>query len=435
MHCKQSPGITLLFLIVLSTSAFGQRGKKDFQSEINQKTTSIEPKVISWYEDIHQNPELSNREFRTAMLVAKHLERLDIEVTTGIAHTGVVGILKGGLPGPVIAIRADMDALPVVEEVDLPFASKVRTTYNDQEVGVMHACGHDAHVACLMGAAEVLAGMRKQLKGTILFIFQPAEEGAPAGEEGGAELMVQEGIFKELQPEAVFALHTDGRFDAGTLAVRPYGMCAGADQLEIIVKGKQSHGAFPWLGNDPIVVASQIVIGLQVIPSRQLDMTKALSLVTIGSIQGGVRGNILPNEVRMLGTIRTFDTDIREDFHRRIRQTAQNIAEASGATAEVIISGSAPVTFNDPELLARMTPTLLKVTGEGNLITPSVEMGAEDFPFLTQNAKGLYFYLGVRTPGKEIESQHSPTYYVDESSLQLGVRALSSLAVDYLNGK
>ncbi|WP_416866391.1 MAG: amidohydrolase [Imperialibacter sp.] len=435
MHCKQSPGITLLFLIVLSTSAFGQRGKKDFQSEINQKTTSIEPKVISWYEDIHQNPELSNREFRTAMLAAKHLERLDIEVTTGIAHTGVVGILKGGLPGPVIAIRADMDALPVVEEVDLPFASKVRTTYNDQEVGVMHACGHDAHVACLMGAAEVLAGMRKQLRGTILFIFQPAEEGAPAGEEGGAELMMQEGIFKDLQPEAVFALHTDGRFDAGTLGVRPYGMCAGADQLEIIVKGKQSHGAFPWLGNDPIVVASQIVIGLQVIPSRQLDMTKALSLVTIGSIQGGVRGNIIPNEVRMLGTIRTFDTEIREDFHRRIRQTAQSIAEGSGATAEVIISGSNPVTFNDPELLTKMTPTLLKVTGEGNLITPSVEMGAEDFPFLTQNAKGLYFYLGVRTPGKEIESQHSPTYYVDESSLQLGVRALSSLAVDYLNGK
>jgi amidohydrolase len=435
MRCKQCTGITLLFLVVFSISAFGQKGKKDFQNEINQKTASIEPKVISWYEDIHENPELSNREFRTAMLVAKHLERLDIDVTTGIAHTGVVGVLKGGLPGPIIAIRADMDALPVVEEVDLPFASKVRTTYNDQEVGVMHACGHDAHVACLMGAAEVLAGMRKQLKGTVLFIFQPAEEGAPAGEEGGAELMVQEGIFKDLQPEAVFALHTDGRFDAGTLAVRPYGMCAGADQLEIIVKGKQSHGAFPWLGNDPIVIASQIVIGLQVIPSRQLDMTKALSLVTIGSIQGGVRGNIIPNEVRMLGTIRTFDTEIREDFHRRIRQTAQNIAEASGATAEVIISGSAPVTFNDPDLLTRMTPTLLKVTGEGNLITPSVEMGAEDFPFLTQNAKGLYFYLGVRTPGKEIESQHSPTYYVDESSLQLGVRALSSLAVDYLNGK
>ncbi len=428
--------IALLLALAMASSFVYAQGKKNgSQTIIDQQADKINDKVISWYEDIHQNPELGNREFRTAMIVAKHLERLGIEVETGIAHTGVVGILKGGLPGPVIAIRADMDALPVVEEVDLPFASKVRTTYNDQEVGVMHACGHDAHVACLMGAAEVLAGMRKQLKGTVLFIFQPAEEGPPTGEEGGAELMVQEGIFEDLQPEAVFALHTDGRFDAGTLAVRPYGMCAGSDQLEIIVRGKQSHGAFPWLGNDPIVVASQIVVGLQVIPSRQLDMTKALSLVTIGSIHGGVRGNIIPSEVRMLGTIRTFDTEIREDFHRRIRQTVQNIAEASGAIAEVNISGSNPVTFNDPDLLSKMTPTLLRVTGEGKLITPPVEMGAEDFPFLAQNAKGLYFYLGVHTPGTAIESQHSPTYYVDESSLQLGVRALSSLAVDYLNGK
>lgn len=402
------------------------------QSIVEIEANTIEQKVINWYRDIHENPELSNREFRTSKLITEHLEKLGLEVKTGIAHTGVVGILKGSENGPVIAFRADMDALPVIEQTGLSYASKATTTYDGNEVGVMHACGHDAHVACLMGAAEILAGMKDQLKGTIVFVFQPAEEGPPKGEEGGAELMMKEGVFENLDPEAVFALHTDGRFDTGTIAVRPNGMLAASDQLEIIVTGKQTHGAFPWDGIDPIVIASKIVLELQLIPSRQLNMSIAPSLVTIGSIHGGVRGNIIPDQVRMVGTIRTFDTEIQDDFHKRIKHSVQKIAEASNATAEVNISKKNPVTFNDPDLLNRMTSTLKKTVGEQNLIVPPVEMGAEDFPFFIQKTKGLYFYLGVRTIGKEITPQHSPTYYVDENALIIGVKALTNLAVDYL---
>jgi len=403
------------------------------QVSIDAKAKEIDNKVIEWYRDFHQNPELSNREFRTSGIITKHLEKLGFEVQKNVAHTGVIGILRGSKDGPIIALRADMDALPIKEEVDLPYASKVKAIYEGNEVDVMHACGHDAHIACLMGTAEILAQMKSQLKGTVMLIFQPAEEGAPKGEEGGAELMIKEGIFDKLHPEAVFALHTDGRFDAGTLAVRSMGMLAAADGLEIKVIGKQTHGAFPWDGVDPIVVASQIVIGLQLIPSRQLNMSIAPSLVTIGSINGGVRGNIIPNEVIMVGTIRTFDREIQAEFHERIRNTAYRIAEASNATAEVQITKQAPVTYNNVELLSKMRTSLIKVVGEENLIVPPIEMGAEDFPFLTQTSKGLYFYLGVRTPGKDIVPQHSPNYYVDESSLIIGVKSLTQLAFDYLN--
>jgi len=403
------------------------------QVSIDAKAKEIDSQVIEWYRDFHENPELSNREFRTSGIVARHLEKLGFEVQKNVAHTGVVGILRGSKGGPVIALRADMDALPVKEELDLPYASKAKAIYEGDEVDVMHACGHDAHMACLMGAAEILAQMKSQLKGTVIFVFQPAEEGAPQGEEGGAELMIKEGIFDELHLEAVFALHTDGRFDVGTLAVRPMGICAAADRLEIKVEGQQTHGAFPWDGVDPIVVASQIVIGLQLIPSRQLNMSIAPSLVTIGRINGGVRGNIIPNEVTMLGTIRTLDKAIQTEFHDRIRHTATRIAEASNATATVKITKEVPVTYNDVELLAQMRTSLIKVVGEENLIVPPVDMTTEDFPFLTQNSKGLYFNLGVKTPGKVIVPLHSPNYYVDERALIIGVKSLTYLAVDYLN--
>ena len=315
---------------------------------------------MAWRRDIHEHPELGNREFRTAALVAEHLRALGMEVRTEVGHTGVVATLRGGRPGPVVALRADMDALPVTELVDLPFASKVRTTYNGQEVGVMHACGHDNHVAILMGVADVLASVKDDLPGSVKFIFQPAEEGAPSGERGGAELMLEEGAFENPTPEAVFGLHV-APGPLGHLSYRSGSAMASSDGLRIVVRGRQTHGAIPWGGIDPIVVSSQIVLGLQTIASRQLPVTLTPSIITIGSIHGGVRGNIIPDEVEMVGTIRTFDEEVREDIHRRIRQTAELIAASAGATAEVFISEGYPVTENDPALTERMVPTLQRV--------------------------------------------------------------------------
>ena len=307
--------------------------------------------MVTWRRDIHQHPELSNREFRTAALVADHLRALGMEVRTEVAHTGVVATLRGGRPGPVVALRADMDALPVTEMVDLPFASRERAIYNGQEVGVMHACGHDNHVAILMGVADVLASVRDDLPGTVKFIFQPAEEGAPEGERGGAELMLEEGAFENPRPEVIFGLHV-GPNRVGRLTYRAGSTMASADWLRIVVRGRQTHGAAPWGGIDPIVVSSQIVLGLQTVASRQLPVTLTPSIITIGSIHGGVRGNIIPDEVEMVGTIRTFDAEVRQDIHRRIRLTAEQIAASAGATAEVEITHGYPVTVNDPELTA-----------------------------------------------------------------------------------
>ena len=393
---------------------------------------AVTPRVQAWRRDIHQHPELGNRELRTAALVADHLRSLDMDVQTKVAHTGVVAVLRGGKPGPVVALRADMDALPVTEEVDLPFASKVRTNYNGKEVGVMHACGHDAHTAILMGVAEVLHGIRKDLPGTVKFIFQPAEEGPPTGEEGGARLMIEEGVLKNPAPEAIFGLHT---FTAptGIIAYRAGGIMAGADELHITVEGRQTHGAMPWSGVDPVVVASQIVLGLQMIPSRQLDSTVP-TIISIGSIHGGLRSNIIPDKVEMEGTIRILDPSIREDVLQRIRRTAVNIAESAGAKATVKITAYAPVTYNDPKLTAMMLPTLRRVAASGLIEVPPITP-SEDFSYFQQKIPGLYFFLGVNANGVstgEAAPNHSPLFYVNEDALPLGVYALSSLVIDYL---
>jgi amidohydrolase len=403
--------------------------------QIDRKTAEIEPKVVAWRRDIHEHPELSNREVRTAKLVADHLRGLGIEVETEVAHTGVVGVLRGAKPGPVVALRADMDALPVTEMVDLPFASKVRTTFNGQEVGVMHACGHDNHVAILMGAAEVLAGLREELPGTVKFIFQPAEEGAPAGEEGGAGMMIREGVLKGPAPEAIFGLHVWPQ-PVGTLHYRPAGTMASSDRLHIVVRGRQTHGAVPWGGVDPIVVAAQIVTALQTIPSRQVDVTAAPSIVTIGSINGGIRGNIIPDSVVMEGTIRAFDTAMQMDIHQRIQRTAEMIAQSAGATAEVTIGIGNPVTYNDPALTERMSATLKRVVGNEAVSIAPLVTGAEDFAQYQKEIPGMFFFLGIVPKGTDpvaAPRNHSPYFFADEGALPVGVRALSHLAVDYLS--
>ena len=401
---------------------------------IDAAAAKTEASVIACRRDIHQHPELGNRETRTSKLIADRLRELGIEVQTPVAHTGVIGILKGGKPGRVVALRADMDALPVVEQVDVPFRSTVHTTYNGQEVGVMHACGHDAHVAILLGAAEVLASVRADIPGTVKFLFQPAEEGAPHGEEGGAALMVKEGALERPKVDAVFGLHVTSRYPVGEIAYRPGPMMAAVDSFTIKVEGKQTHGAYPWLGVDPIVVASQIVLGLQTIPSRQLDVSLAPAVVTVGSIHGGVRNNIIPDEVVMLGTIRSLDAHMREQIHQRIRRTAEDTATAGGAKALVTIEPGYPITNNDPALTERMAPTLRRMTPDVLVVNPT--LGAEDFSFFQEKVPGLFFWLGTRPTNQTAEdaaSNHSPKFFVDESGLALGVRAMSHVAVDYLS--
>ena len=404
-------------------------------AEVDRRAAQIQGKVVAWRRDIHEHPELSNRETRTAELVAQHLRSLGIEVRTGVAHTGVVGLLRGGKPGPVVALRADMDALPVTEEVDLPFASKVRATYNGQDVGVMHACGHDAHTAMLMGVAEVLAGMRNELPGSVKFIFQPAEEGAPAGERGGAPLMIEEGALDNPKPSAIFGLHVFP-YPAGEIRYRAGGIMAGADILRIVVRGRQTHGALPWKGIDPVVVSSQIVLGLQTITSRQIDLTSAPAVVTISAINGGVRYNIIPDSVVMLGTIRTFDDVMRADIHQRVRRTAESIAESAGASAQVTIDTTGLVTYNDPALTERIVPTLYQVAGKGHVGLATPTTTAEDFSSYQRRIPGVCFFLGITPPGTDTlkaAPNHSPKFYVDEAALPVGVRVMAHLAVDYLS--
>jgi amidohydrolase len=408
------------------------------QEDFDRLADTVESKVIAWRRDIHQHPELGNRELRTSALVAAHLESLGYEVRRNVGVTGVVAVLRGGQPGPVVALRADMDALPVTEEVDLPFASKVRTTYAGKETGVMHACGHDTHVAMLMGAAEALAAVRERLPGTVKLLFQPAEEGPPQGEEGGALLMLKEGAFDDPKPDVVFGLHIGSMLNVGEIGYRPGPAMAAADVLRIVVKGRQTHGSAPWGGVDPIVTASQIVMGLQTIVSRQVNIAKEPAVVSIGGIDGGIRFNIIPDRVTMVGTVRTFDEALRDDIHERIRRTAENIAEAQGATAEVTIEKPYAVTVNNPALTARMLPTLNRVAGAGNVQLRDRLMGAEDFSYFAQRAPGLFLFLGGTPKGVDpatVAYNHSPRFSIDESALKLGVRTLLHLTGDYLEGR
>ena len=397
---------------------------------ISETIDGVMPNVVAWRRDFHEHPELGNREFRTSEIIASHLRNLGMEVQTGVAHTGVVGVLRGG-EGPVVALRADMDALPVTELVDLPFASKAVGEYQGKEVGVMHACGHDNHVAILMGVAEVLASMGDELPGTVKFLFQPAEEGTPDQSVGGAELMLQEGAYDPPKPDAVFGLHVFP-YPVGVIATRSGGLMASSDFYRITVKGKQTHGAVPWAGVDPIVTASQIVLGLQTIVSRQLDATLTPSIVTVGKIEGGVRNNIIPESVEMVGTIRTFDAQTRLDIHERVRRTATQIAQAAGAIAEVEIDLGYGVTRNDPELYRQMAPTLEAVAGD-NFIEAQQTTTAEDFSYFANEAPGLFLFLGVAPEDPSlVYPNHSPRFYADERALPVGVRALTALTLDYM---
>ena len=441
MMTRVHPGRTLtLFLAALWIPSGPSSGQQPdltaLRSEVDARTEEVTEKVVAWRRDLHAHPELGNREFRTAGIIAEHLRSLGMEVQTEVAHTGVVGVLRGGLPGPVVALRADMDALPVTEMADVPFASRVTTEYNGQEVGVMHACGHDNHMAVLMGTAEVLAGMRDRLPGTVKFIFQPAEEGAPAGEAGGASLMVQEGVLENPRPDAIFGLHVMPQH-TGFIGYHAEGAMASSQTLGIKVRGSQTHGAMPWGGVDPVVVSAQIILGLQTIISRQADITRAPAVVTIASIHGGLRSNIIPDSVVMVGTVRTLDPAMQEQIEERIRRTVKGIAESAGATAEVSLSRGLPITYNDPGLTLRMAPTLERVAGAGKASPWPPTTGAEDFSYFQQEIPGLYFFLGVipdSIPLTRAAPNHSPFFFADEAALPLGVRALAHLTVDFLAG-
>jgi amidohydrolase len=396
---------------------------------IEARLPAVMPKVVAWRRDIHEHPELSFEEVRTAALVAKHLQALGLEVRTGVGKTGVVGVLRGGRPGPVVALRADMDALPVTELVDLPFRSRVRAQWQGAEVGVMHACGHDNHVAILMGVAEVLAGMKAQLPGTVLFLFQPAEEGL-----GGARAMLADGALRDPRPSAVFGLHV-WPTTVGTIGVRAGPQMAAAGNFTIIVKGRQTHGSQPWSGVDPIVVSAQVLLGLQTIASRQVNVAYLPSVLTVGQIQGGNRSNIIPDSVVMVGTLRTFDDAMRRDIAMRIERTATDIARSAGATAIVKVDQGGLVQANDTSLTERMLPTLRRAAGHGGLQLINPVMGSEDFPEFTRDIPGVFFFLGVTPRDRDpatAPANHSPLFFADEEALVTGVRALAGLAVDYL---
>ena len=420
------------FLIILSV--FVPAFSIDMSREIDAATARIMPKVVEWRRHVHRYPELGNREVKTAKYIEDHLRKLGLEVRTGIAKTGVVGILKGAQPGPVIGLRADMDGLPVTERNSLPFASKETSDYNGQKVGVMHACGHDTHVAMLMGAAEVLAGMKDKIKGTVVFIFQPAEEGPPAGEEGGAPLMVKEGVMDNPKIDAIFGIHINSQTEAGTIKYKSGAIMASSDWFQIKVKGRQTHGAYPWLGTDPIAVAAQIYTGLQMIVSRQSELTKAPVVITVGRINGGVRENIIPEELTMAGTIRTLDPGMQKEVHEKIRLTATKIAESMGATAEVSIDTKTLVTYNTPALVDKMLASLVKAAGKENVKEERWVTGAEDFSYFGEKAPSFYFSVGGMKKGqdpKTAAAHHTPDFMLDDSRLDVGVKAFANIVFDY----
>lgn len=434
---KRTPSI--LFLVLFCAFIGGQLfsknpASKSHKSEIDRLAKIVESKAIEWRRDFHQNPELGNREFRTAKIVAEHLQKLGIEVKTDVAHTGVVGFLRGRKASPVVALRADMDALPITEMTNLPYASKAKAIYNEREVGVMHACGHDVHTSVLMGAAEVLSKMREDLNGSVKFIFQPSEEGPPGEEEGGAYLMIKEGVLENPKPDAIFGLHV-GLLPVGTIATRPGALLASSDGLKITVKGRQTHAAVPWGGVDPIVVASQIVLGIQTIVSRQVDLTAAPAIISFGSIHGGVRGNIIPDSVKLIGSIRALDPEMRTMIHSKVKKTATQIAESAGAKAEVEIDNGAPVTMNDAALTEQMLPVLKDTMGAEHVIISPRITGSEDFAFYGQKIPAMFFFLGVNPPNadpKNLAPPHSPYFCADEGSIIIGIRAIANLAAAYL---
>ena len=402
--------------------------------KLQKEYDAVEGKVIEWRRDIHQNPELSNREFETAEKIAKHLKSLGIEVQTGVAHTGVVGILKGKKPGKVVALRADIDALPVFERNDLPFKSTVKGKYLGEEVPVMHACGHDTHIAILMGVAEVLSKNTDKIKGTVKFIFQPAEEGAPPGEEGGAALMIKEGVLENPKVDAIFGLHINSQTPVGTIKYKPRGIMAAVNSFKINVKGKQSHGSQPWSGIDPILISAKIIDGLQTIISREAELTNEAAVITIGKISSGVRSNIIPESAEMLGTLRTLDNDMREMIQRRMKEMVSTIAKAYGGEAVLEFDLGYPITYNDPKLVEQMLPSIQRVASVENVKLMKAITGAEDFSFYQEKIPGFFFFLGGMTPGNTASfPHHTPDFKIDDSGLILGVKTLTEMSLDYLN--
>jgi amidohydrolase len=409
------------------------------RAEVDAQAQRLQPKVLAWRRDIHQHPELGNREVRTSKLVAEHLRRLGFEVKTGIATTGVVAVLKGGKPGPRIALRADMDALPVTERSGLPFASKATSTFRGETVGVMHACGHDAHTSILMGVAEALAAMKAELPGEILFVFQPAEEGPPDGEEGGAEEMLKQGIFRDFKPEAVFGLHVFSTLNAGKVGYRSGPTMAASDRFNIVIKGRQTHGSRPWGGVDPIVAAADVIGSAQTIVSRRQNISKQPVVVSFGAIKGGIRYNIIPDSVELIGTIRTFDEGMRQAVFKDLVNVAEHVAAAHGATAvaQVPDTKGNPVTVNDPALTAKMLPSLKRAAGEANVVEMDLNMGAEDFSFYAREVPGFFFFVGATPQGQDpvkAPSNHSPEFFLDESALDVGFRSMLQVTLDYLHG-
>jgi len=429
------------YFLALSLYASGAFAQTDaLKAQVAKKADAMQPQLVTWRRDLHEHPELGNHETRTAGIIATHLKALGLEVKTGVAKTGVVGLLKGGKPGPVVALRADIDGLPIIERTPVPFASKVKTTYNNAEVGVMHACGHDTHVAMLMGVAQVLSSMKSELHGTVKFIFQPAEEGAPFGEEGGAELMVKEGVLQNPKVDVIFGLHINAQTEVGKITYRSGGTMAAVNDLQITVKGRQAHGAYPWSSVDPVVVSAQIINNLQTIVSRNLNVTENAGVVTIGAINGGNRSNIIPEQVVMLGTIRALSSADEKMMIERVKTIATKTAEAAGATAEVKIPLSThyPVTYNDPALTEKMLPTLQATAGAANVMLKPPVTGAEDFSFYQEKVPGLFFFLGGMPKGQDplkTAAHHTPDFYIDESGFSLGVKALCNLTLDYMAGK
>lgn len=415
--------------IVLVTSvAFAQ------QPNLEKDYNAIEDKVVEWRRYFHQNPELSNREFKTAEKIAKHLKSLGIEVQTGVAHTGVVGLLKGNKPGKVIALRADIDALPVTERNDLPYKSNVTSDFGGEKVGVMHACGHDTHIAILMGVAEVLSKNKDKIKGTIKFIFQPAEEGPPPGEEGGALMMVKEGVLENPKVDAIFGLHINSQTPVGVIRYKAGGIMAAAQYFSINVKGKQSHGSQPWAGVDPILISAKIIDGLQTIISRETQLTKEAAVITVGKIKSGVRFNIIPESAEMIGTIRTLDYDMKDHINKRMMEMVPAIAKAYGGKATIEIKNSTDITFNDHALVDQMLPTMQRVAGAANVQIQKAVTGAEDFSYFQKEVPGFYFFLGGMTPGStESFPHHTPDFLIDDSGLMLGVKTFTEMSLDYLN--